>query len=98
MDKELKKIIEKYKNKNLVVLVLFDYSPLSKKLIKEMEKIKSMELFFEYYDKEEPQVIFLKKGKILEVIKGLIPKEVVKEKLKFFNLNQEKLVKKLLKN
>ncbi len=94
MDKE--KIFEKYKNKGFVVLVLFDYSPISKKLIKEMEKLNSLEIFFEYYDKEEPQIVFLKNGKVLEVIKGLIPKEVVEEKLKFYNLNKRILINKFL--
>ncbi len=95
MEEEKKKIIEKYKNKGFVILVLFDYSNLSKKLIKEMEKLNSLEIFFEYYDKEEPQVIFLKDEKVIEVIKGLVPKEVIEEKLKFYNLDRKKLIKKL---
>ena len=85
------KIFEKYKNKKFVLLVLHDYSPISKKLVSEMEKIKDITIYYEYYDKEEPQIIFLIKGKPIKIIKGLIPKEVIEielEKMKklFFSL------------
>ncbi len=95
LNTDLNKIVEKYKDFKFAILVLYDYSPLSKKLLQEMEKIQNLEIFFEYYDKEEPMVVFLRKGKIIERIRGLVPKEVVEELVNIFHLDKEKLEKKL---